>query len=112
MRSMSMRKRSGVSVAPDKGAHRPMSDGAAGKIHDRVRQEMRQVLAENTVVPFVDAERHSLAGASSAAIYDIGPCDSNAAPRRGISASLDMAGRLDEPCSGAAIGSARTQCDK
>lgn len=45
-----------VSVAPDKGGAPPMFDGAAGKVHDRVRQEMRQVLAESTVVPFVDAE--------------------------------------------------------
>ncbi len=45
-----------VIVAPDKGGAPPMFDGGSGKVHDRVREEMRKVLAEVGDVPFVDAE--------------------------------------------------------
>ncbi len=45
-----------VIVAPDKGGAPPMFDGAAGKVHDRVREEMRKVLAEKCDIPFLDVE--------------------------------------------------------
>lgn len=45
-----------VIVAPDKGGAPPMFDGASGKVHDGVRKEMRQVLAESGAITFVDAE--------------------------------------------------------
>jgi len=49
-----------VFVAPDKGGVPPMFDGASGKVHDRVRQEMRLVLADNANIPFVDDVGESL----------------------------------------------------
>lgn len=45
-----------VIVAPDKGGAPPLFDGASGKVHDRVREEMRNVLSEQTEIPFVDIE--------------------------------------------------------
>lgn len=49
-----------VIVLPDKGGAPPMFDGASGKVHDHVREEMRKVLAEGEDVPFVDAEGSKL----------------------------------------------------
>ncbi len=34
----------------------PEFDGLSGKVHDRVREEMRQVLTESALVPFLDQE--------------------------------------------------------
>lgn len=45
-----------VVVTPDKGGAPPMFDGASGKVHDRVREEMRKVLAEGAAVPFLDTQ--------------------------------------------------------
>ena len=45
-----------VIVAADKGGAPPMFDGASGKVHDGVRKEMRQVLAESSEISFLDAE--------------------------------------------------------
>lgn len=45
-----------VIVAPDKGGAPPLFDGTSGKVHDRVREEMRKVLAERSDIPFVDTE--------------------------------------------------------
>lgn len=43
-----------IEVIPNKGGRPPSFEGMGGKVHDRVREEMRQVLAEETLVPFLD----------------------------------------------------------
>jgi ATP-dependent Lhr-like helicase len=43
-----------IEVIPDKGGKPPEFDGLSGKVHDRVREEMRQVLTESALVPFLD----------------------------------------------------------
>lgn len=45
-----------VQVVPARAGKVPLFDGMAGKVHDRVRQEMRAILAEGQPVPFLDAE--------------------------------------------------------
>lgn len=45
-----------IDVVPAKGGKLPVFDGImGGKVHDRVRQEMRAVLAEPVTIPFLDA---------------------------------------------------------
>ncbi|MGA2382567.1 MAG: DEAD/DEAH box helicase [Gemmatimonadales bacterium] len=45
-----------IDVVPARGGKLPLFDGLmGGKVHDRVRQEMRAVLAEPAVIPFLDA---------------------------------------------------------
>ena len=44
-----------IEVVPAKGGKLPLFDGMGGKVHDRVRQEMREVLRESTVLPFLDS---------------------------------------------------------
>jgi len=44
-----------IEIVPSKGGKVPLFDGMGGKVHDRVRQEMRTVLGESTVAPFLDA---------------------------------------------------------
>jgi len=44
-----------IDVVPAKGGKLPLFDGMGGKVHDRVRQEMRAVLTESVVPPFLDA---------------------------------------------------------
>ena len=43
-----------IVVAPDKGGAPPSFDGGGAMVHDRVRQEMRSVLAGDDVVRFLD----------------------------------------------------------
>lgn len=38
------------------GGVRPSFDGNGGAVHSNVRQEMKQVLAESTAVPFLDSK--------------------------------------------------------
>lgn len=49
-----------ISVAPDRGGSPPAFEGGGGMVHDRVRQEMRLLLAEADPVPFVDAQAMQL----------------------------------------------------
>lgn len=49
-----------IVVAPSHGGAPPMFDGESARVHDRVRQEMRAVLAESAPVPFLDAGAASL----------------------------------------------------
>jgi ATP-dependent Lhr-like helicase len=49
-----------VQVAPDPGGAPPTFDGAGARVHDRVRQEMRQVLASDEEIVFIDAEATKL----------------------------------------------------
>lgn len=49
-----------VTVAPDAGGAPPNFDGGGARIHDWVRQEMRQVLASNEEVIFIDSAAKSL----------------------------------------------------
>ena len=48
-----------IVVVSDPGGAPPAFDGAGGRVHDRVREEMRSVLSENTSIPFLD--RYSIA---------------------------------------------------
>lgn len=45
-----------IEVVPDKGGTPPKFEGTGGKVHDKVREEMRNVLLENSLVPFLDPE--------------------------------------------------------
>lgn len=49
-----------IEVAPDKGGKPPEFDGLGGKVHDRVREEMLQVLLEVAPVPFLDPQAATL----------------------------------------------------
>lgn len=49
-----------IDVVPDKGGRPPQFDGQGGKVHDRVREEMRAVLAESGPVTFLDATAQQL----------------------------------------------------
>jgi ATP-dependent helicase Lhr and Lhr-like helicase len=49
-----------VMVAPDAGGAPPSFDGAGARVHDRVRQEMRVVLASNAEVAFIDSTAKDL----------------------------------------------------
>lgn len=51
-----------IDVNPDRGGRAPLFDGMGGKVHDRVRQEMRAVLAESQPVPFLDGGATALLG--------------------------------------------------
>ena len=44
-----------IDVTPARAGKLPLFDGMGGKVHDRVRQEMRLVLAATEPVPFLDA---------------------------------------------------------
>ena len=46
----------GIYVASDRGGSPPTFDGLGGIVHDRIRQEMRRVLCEETPVSFVDQQ--------------------------------------------------------
>jgi ATP-dependent Lhr-like helicase len=43
-----------ITVAADRGGSPPAFDGTGGRVHDRVRQEMKQVLSESEPIPFLD----------------------------------------------------------
>lgn len=45
-----------IEVVPAKGGKPPLFDGMAGKVHDRVRAEMRAVLSDTAPVSFLDKQ--------------------------------------------------------
>jgi ATP-dependent Lhr-like helicase len=45
-----------IYVIRDRGGVPPSFDGIGGKVHDRVRQEMKQVLAETEPISFLDSK--------------------------------------------------------
>lgn len=49
-----------IVVSPDKGGAPPMFESGYSMVHDRIRQEMRKVLAENDAVAFLDHEAQQL----------------------------------------------------
>jgi len=49
-----------ITVAADRGGSPPAFDGTGGRVHDRVRQEMKQVLSESEPISFLDAAGASL----------------------------------------------------
>ncbi len=49
-----------IEVMPDKGGKPPSFDGMSSKVHDQVREEMRQVLAEEAPVSFLDQQAAAL----------------------------------------------------
>lgn len=49
-----------IEVAPDRAGRAPMFDGMGGRVHDRVREEMRAVLTEGQPVPFLDPTAQGL----------------------------------------------------
>jgi ATP-dependent Lhr-like helicase len=61
-----------IDVIPAKGGKLPLFDGMSGKVHDRVRQEMRQVLAEAVLIPFLDATAQKQLGEARDAYAQLG----------------------------------------
>jgi len=57
-----------IQVEAAAGGKLPKFDGMGGKVHDRVREEMRAVLASESPIPFVDATAMSLI-AEARAVY-------------------------------------------
>jgi ATP-dependent Lhr-like helicase len=51
-----------IDVVPAKGGKLPLFDGMRGKVHDRVRQEMREVLRSDEPIPFLDATAVAMLG--------------------------------------------------
>jgi ATP-dependent Lhr-like helicase len=49
-----------IVVSPDKGGAPPMFESGHSMVHDRIRQEMRKVLAEADTVAFLDQEAQQL----------------------------------------------------
>lgn len=49
-----------IEVVPDKGGKPPEFEGMSGKVHDQVREEMRQVLLKEDAVPFLDQQAAAL----------------------------------------------------
>lgn len=49
-----------ITVATDRGGSPPAFDGTGGRVHDRVRQEMKQVLSESEPISFLDEVGASL----------------------------------------------------
>lgn len=49
-----------IEVIPAKGGKPPLFDGMGGKVHDRVRAEMRAVLSDAAPVPFLNREAMEL----------------------------------------------------
>jgi ATP-dependent Lhr-like helicase len=49
-----------IEVVPDKGGKPPKFEGMGGKVHDRVREEMHQVLLRDDAVPFLDQQAAAL----------------------------------------------------
>lgn len=49
-----------IEVVPDKGGKPPEFDGTGGKVHDQVREEMRQILLDDTPIPFLDQQAAAL----------------------------------------------------
>ncbi len=60
-----------VQVVPARAGKVPLFDGMAGKVHDRVRQEMRAILAEDQQVPFLDAEGAKLLSEARTAYVEL-----------------------------------------
>lgn len=61
-----------ISVAADRGGRAPDFDGLGGKVHDRVRQEMRTVLLEQQPVAFLDRRAAELLDEARAAFRRFG----------------------------------------
>ena len=61
-----------IDVVPAKGGKLPLFDGMGGKVHDRVREEMRQVLSETVLVPFLDATAQKQLGEARDAYGQLG----------------------------------------
>ena len=49
-----------ITVSPSRGGAPPYFEGLGAMIHDRVRQEMRALLAESTPCPFIDRTAQAL----------------------------------------------------
>jgi ATP-dependent Lhr-like helicase len=56
-----------IEVTPAKGGRPPLFDGMAGKVHDRVRAEMRAVLSDASPIPFLDQPASELLAEARAA---------------------------------------------
>lgn len=76
-----------IMVAPDKGGAPPTFDGSGAMVHDRVRQEMRAVLAGSDTVPFLDDEAQTLL-AEGRSYYQRAGLDANQVLERGNEVSL------------------------
>lgn len=61
-----------IEVVPDKGGKPPEFEGMSGKVHDRVREEMRQVLLTGDAVPFLDQQAVALLSEARANFQRLG----------------------------------------
>jgi ATP-dependent Lhr-like helicase len=71
-----------IVVSPDKGGAPPTFDGSGAMVHDRVRQEMRAVLASSDKVPFLDEGARTLL-AEGRSYYQHAGLDANHILERG-----------------------------
>jgi ATP-dependent Lhr-like helicase len=71
-----------IVVAPDAGGAPPAFDGSGAMVHDRVRQEMRIVLATGDSVPFLDEGARTLL-AEGRSYYQCAGLDANTLVERG-----------------------------
>jgi len=61
-----------IDVAPDRAGRAPIFDGMGGKVHDRVREEMRAVLAGRQAAPFLDSRAAELLAEAREAFNRLG----------------------------------------
>lgn len=61
-----------LEVEPAQAGKVPLFDGGAGKVHDRVRQQMRDVLASETPVAFLDVQAAKLLAEARASYRRLG----------------------------------------
>lgn len=61
-----------VVVRPSPGGAPPVFDGIGARVHDHVRQEMRQLLSEEAPCPFVDAVGQNLLGEARRCFSELG----------------------------------------
>jgi ATP-dependent Lhr-like helicase len=71
-----------IDVVPAKGGKLPLFEGMGGKVHDRVRQEMRAILMESVAPPFLDATAMAQLSEARAAYQKLG-LDREALMQRG-----------------------------
>ncbi len=61
-----------IEVEPSAGGRAPSFGGTAGMVHTRVRQQMRQILAADTPVPYLDEEAQRLLNGARMTFQSVG----------------------------------------
>lgn len=64
-----------IIVTPAAGGTPPMFDGLATMVHDTVRQEMKRILQEQEVYPYLDPTAQALLDEARKTFSDLGLCD-------------------------------------